>query len=136
MLMGRIRLVGSTEATADFARAVDPHQGAGSESPLPLAGRGRRLLPATQRVHIHGQRLDGDGIEAAGPGRHYAGAAVGDGLDDAPLVRAVEPDLVGQVRRADLRIALAGLAMTGDAVGREDFPPARGVVSGARRQTR
>ena len=58
-------------------------------------------------MDVDGERLDGHRVEPPGPGRHHAAAPVGDRLDDRRLVRAVEPDGVGQVRRAELAVALA-----------------------------
>src|SRR5271166_1466990 len=37
--------------------------------------------------------------------RHGARAALGDGLDDVGFGTAVQPDIVGKVRRADLLVA-------------------------------
>src|SRR5713101_1154411 len=68
-------------------------------------------LPPAERVNIHRQRLDGGGIETADPGRHYAGTAVGNGLDDRCLVGTIEPYLVGEIWRAQLLIAPAGIAV-------------------------
>ena len=42
-------------------------------------------------------------------------------LDHRRLVRAVEPDLVGQVGRAQLLVALAVVAVAGDAILGEDL---------------
>src|SRR5579871_5948064 len=100
--------------------------------PLPL--QGLRLLTAAQRMHEHGERVDGGGIEPSGPCGHHAGAAVGDSIDEGRLVRAIKPDLVSQVRRAEVLVARAIIAMAARAVVGEDFLRLRKVSARAARQ--
>src|SRR5229473_2632322 len=63
-------------------------------------------LPPAERVNVHRQRLDRGGIKTADPGRHYAGTAVGNCLDKRCLIGTIEPDLVGEIWRAELLTAL------------------------------
>src|SRR5438034_3092614 len=117
------------EPRPDLNRTVDPAQPT------------RRFitvssLSAAERVDVNRHRLDGDGIEPPFPCGHDAGTAVGDGLDEARLVGTVEPDLVGQVRRTEFRIALGVVTMTGDAVLREDLGSRGRVISRPSWQTR
>src|SRR5215813_7134094 len=72
-------------------------------------------------MHEDRERVDGRVVEPADPCRHHARTAVGDGLDDRSFVRAVEPDLVRQIRRAELFVALATVAMASRAVVGEDL---------------
>ncbi len=65
------------------------------------------LLSTTERVHIDRKRLDRDGIEPPAPGRHDARAAITDRLDQRLLVRAVQPNVVRQIRRASSWLPLA-----------------------------
>src|SRR5579872_4985973 len=74
------------------------------------------LFAAAQRVDIDRQRLDRHGIEPTVPGRHHAGATVGDGLDEDGFVRTIQPDLVSEVRRAELLITLPALAVAASAI--------------------
>src|SRR5262245_7547355 len=94
------------------------------------------LFAAAERMDVYRHRLDRGGVKTALPGRHDAGAAVADGVDQRRLIGTIEPDLVGQVRRADVRIALAVVAVTGRAVLRKDFRAIRRVISGVCGKTR
>src|SRR3954471_19173238 len=94
----------------------------------------RRLFASTERVDIDRQRLDRGGIEPADPGGHDAGAAVADGLDERRLVRTVEPDLVGQVGRAEFLVTLGVIAVARRAVISEDFLARSRVISRSGRQ--
>ena len=69
-------------------------------------------------------------FEASAPGRHYAAAPVLDALHDDCLVRPVEPDLVGQVWRAELAIALALLPVADCAIVGEDLLAKREIGAG------
>src|SRR5260370_25684717 len=88
----------------------------------------RELLSAAQRVDIDRQCFDGGRVETAGPRWHHAGAAVGNSLDDRRFVRSIEPDFVGQVGSARFLIALACVAVTGDAVFGEYLLARSGIV--------
>src|SRR2546423_11369114 len=65
------------------------------------------LLAAAEAVHVDRERLDGDGVEATDPGRHHAAAPGPDAVDDRLLAAAVEPDVVRQVGRTLVLLALA-----------------------------
>ena len=80
-------------------------------------------------------------IEPAGPGGHHAAARVGDHLDDRGLVRAEQPDAVGEVGRAEFLVALAFGAMTDRAIVGVDLPcpprdPSRAASTGWRSRAR
>src|SRR3546814_5324995 len=75
-----------------------------------------RVFASAQRMHIQRQHLDGGIVEASAPGRHYAGMSVGNRLDHRLAAGTVEPDLVGQVRRTELAVARAGIAVAGGAI--------------------
>src|SRR5450759_3109856 len=82
-------------------------------------GCGRRaqsLLSTAEAIDVDDQRLDDRLAQAALPGRHHAAAPVLQALHDGFLVGPVEPDLVGQIGRPKLAIALALRPVTGDAV--------------------
>src|SRR5215471_2731122 len=98
-----------------------PYSGPPSSCRAP-AGRAKSLS-AAKRMHVHRERVDGPIVEPAGPCRHHTGAAVGNSLDNRRLVRAVEPDLVGEVGRAEFFVALGVVAMATGAIICEDFPP-------------
>src|SRR6266700_2111727 len=129
--MAGTHLASTLEPRPDPGRTVDPAQPNPDFAAVPASS-----LSATKRVHKHRHRLDGNGIKPPFPCGHHAGTAIGDGLDDGRLVGAVEPDPVGQVRRAKLLVALAIVAMTGDAVVSEDLGSRGCVVSWPRRQAR
>src|SRR5215470_5063858 len=58
-------------------------------------------------MDVNGERLDGDGIEAADPGRHHAAAAGPNALHDSLLTAAVEPDIIRQIGGALVLVSLA-----------------------------
>src|SRR5690349_12607987 len=58
-------------------------------------------------VHVRSEQVNLALVEELAVLRHEAFAPFGDGLDDEGLGTAVQPDLVGEVGRADLLIALA-----------------------------
>src|SRR6476469_8866493 len=75
-----------------------------------------RSLSAAARVTIDGERFDRHRIEPRAPGRHDSPAAEIDSLHDGGFVEAIEPDLIGEIWRTELAVALAVLAMTEGAV--------------------
>src|SRR5215469_5307907 len=75
-----------------------------------------RRLAAAQRVDIDGQGLEGRRIEAIDPGGHHAISTVGNTLNDSRLVRAVEPDCVGEVWGPQFLVALTVLAVADSAI--------------------
>src|SRR6185437_7635315 len=111
------RIVVVAENLGEAGRAsIDLHQACGSKrsgadydesARAPLARRARLFFAAAQRPDVDDELLQRRLIEALAPGRHDAAAANGDALHDRLLVGTVEPDLVGQIGRADLAIALA-----------------------------
>ena len=84
--------------------------------PRGVAPSGLGLLAAAQRVHIGGHLLDLDIRQTLIPRRHDAKPRLGDLADDRFLASTVKPDLVGEIGSAQRRLALAQLAMAGDAV--------------------
>src|SRR5207253_10830169 len=78
----------------------------------------------------------GHRIEPPGPCRHHAAARIGNDLDDRRLVRAEQPDAVGQVRRAELAIALAFRAVTERAIVGVDLLARSEIDARASRQAR
>src|SRR5262245_23384824 len=105
--------------------------GAASDDPLPFtnfeAGSMRvtrasadASFAAAKRMHVDGEHLDRHGIELGLPRRHHAAAAGADGLDDVDLAAAIEPDAVGEVRRAHLLGAFGLGAVAGGALLAED----------------
>src|SRR5262249_51842992 len=95
-----------------------------------------RLLAPAKRMHVDGELLDGLGVEPSTPSRHHAAASTSDGGGDSRLVAGVEPELIGQIGRADRLIAVALRTVAGRACGSEDFAAAIGsrLVVGAVRQ--
>src|SRR5690606_4030640 len=79
------------------------------------------LLSASEGMDIHGEHADRRLVEAPGPGRHHAVARIGHGLPHGRAVAAIQPDLVGQVRRTEFAVAAAILAMAGSALFGEDL---------------
>mgnify|MGYP001574213871 CR=1 FL=1 len=74
------------------------------------------LLAPTERMDIGRDHLERDRIEAPFPCRHHAVAGIGDLGGDGVLGRAVKPDSVCEVRRAQLLVATAVGAVTGGAL--------------------
>src|SRR5260370_32391746 len=93
-------------------------------------------LPATEGVNIDRHCLDRGGIETTLPCGHHAGTAIANCFDQGGFVGAIEPDLVGEIWRAEFLIALAGVAVTHRAVFREDFCAHGRIISRAGRQAR
>src|SRR5262245_15499907 len=93
----------------------------------------RWLLPTAQRVHVDRQSLAGEPVD---PGGHHAGAGIGDDVGDRRVVGAVEPDRIGEVRRAELLVALAGIAMTDGAIVGVELLACGGIEALRGRQAR
>src|SRR6185312_7261181 len=68
-------------------------------------------------VDVGSQHVDLVGGQARAPWRHVALAPIVDGLVDVCHGAAVQPDVVGEVGRAQRRVALAFGAMAGSAGG-------------------
>src|SRR3569833_737936 len=116
------RLAFAAEDSPTSGCALDPAQ-------VTPSCRTRPSLAATKRMDIDRHRLDGDGVEAPFPGRHDTVSPIGDGLDQGGFIRAILPDLIGQVRRTDIRIALCVVTVAGRAVLRKDLGAGAGVVT-------
>ena len=71
------------------------------------------LLPATQRVDINGQRLDGRITEAILPRWHHAILWRTDLGDNIVHLSTIEPDRIRQIRTAEFQNALGIFAMAG-----------------------
>jgi len=71
-------------------------------------------------MHINGERVDRPWIEPLRPRRHYACVAISNGVDDGSLVRAVEPDAVGQIGSAKVLVAFGVLTVATGAAIREN----------------
>src|SRR5712664_809126 len=122
------------EPRPDFKRAIDPPQ---TKAPGRSCWPDRpRSLSPSERVNIDRQRLDRGGVEAAHPGRHHAGTAVADGLDQRGLVGSIKPDLVREIRRTELPISLAGIAVACRAIIRENLGARGRIISRAGGQAR
>src|SRR4029079_9219172 len=80
-------------------------------------------------MHVHREGLQGRVVELAAPCRHHAAPAVDDAFYDGFLVRRVEPDIVGEVWRAELAVALAVRPVTGGAIVGKDLCAARQVCA-------
>src|SRR5208282_2661452 len=84
-----------------------------------MAGRTRpslqALLAAAERVHVDGELLDSRGFELPGPYRHDARTSIGDRLHEVRFGAAPLEDPRGQVRRAQLEIALSIVAVASGA---------------------
>jgi hypothetical protein len=74
---------------------------------------------AAQAVDIGRQHLDRGRAETVAPGGHHAGVGIGHGFGNRGAAAAIEPDLVGQVGRAEHAVALAVRVVTGHAIGRK-----------------
>src|SRR5258705_3021057 len=122
------------ERRPSFKRAIDPPQTRAPGRPR-WPDRPRSLSPA-ERVNIDRQRLDRGGVEAPHPGRHHAGTAVADGLDQRGLVGSIKPDLVREIRRTELLISLAGIAVARRAIIRENLGARGRIISRAGGQAR
>src|SRR5690349_20144856 len=90
---------------------------------------GRETLPASrvfhcERIDVGRQYLDLRGGEPLVPGGHVAFAAAMYGGYDGPDIAAIDPVVVGEVRRTHLRVALGVLSMAGGAC-RQEYLPAR-----------
>src|ERR1019366_354429 len=114
----------SLDSTSDAQLIHLKRPSAGAHRSLPA-----RSLSSAERVNIYRHCLDGGWVETPRPGGHDAGTAVGNGLDDRRLVRAIEPDLVGKIRRAEFLISLARVAVTHHAVFCEDFCARARIIS-------
>src|SRR3954468_20805271 len=84
-----------------------------------LAGRADSRLTsfsAAKSVDIDRQRLDRRRVEPSAPRRHDAAAADPHALHHRALALAIEPDAGRQVRRAEIAVALAVVAVAGRAI--------------------
>src|SRR5579872_6370330 len=105
----------------------------GSQPQMPMNGRGTWFLfTAAEGVHINGERLDGNRIKLAAPGRHHAAMTIPDTVDDRLGTGPVEPNLVGQIRSTKRTIAFAIRSMTDRAIVAEDFRASRKIGAGGR----
>ena len=74
-----------------------------------------------ERVHVNRERLDRRVVEATRPSGHHAAPPVPETVDDGVLFGAIKPDLVSQIRRAEIALALAVVAVTRRAVVEEEL---------------
>ena len=72
-------------------------------------------------MDINRKFLDLDLAETPNPGRHDAVLWRADLRGDGRLAGPVEPDRIGQIGRAKLRVAFCIIAMTGDAIFGENI---------------
>src|SRR5450759_570068 len=82
-------------------------------------GCGRRaqsLLSTAEAIDVDDKRLDDRLAQTALPGRHHAAAPVLQALHDGCLVGPVKPDLVGEIRPAELAVTLAFRPMAQHAI--------------------
>src|SRR5664279_3184812 len=93
---------------------------AASGALIPGSRRGRLstrrgLACVRQTPYVRGEQVDLARRQSPGLRRHDVGLAVRDHGDDGVLAPAMQPDLVGEVGRADRLVALAVGAVTGRA---------------------
>jgi len=109
--------ISASSGTTDTAR---PRAISASTPPRSRKAATATALPPTQHMHINGERVDRPRIEPIRPRRHYACAAVSNGVDDGSLVRAAEPDAVGQIGSAKVLVAFGVLTVATGAAIREN----------------
>ena len=81
--------------------------------------RAGSLLAAAERVDEDGEFLDGRVPKARGPGRHDAMFWSCYLSDDGVFTPALQPDGIGKIRCAHLRLAPGILAVTGRTIVQE-----------------